>query len=383
MQRRVFLSTLVGGTLLFAGEHFGCSSLSRKKDPSRFLANNSPLVLLPQVDGGTILIWDWKLNQAREVKVPMPHLHSAIHAPGQNEVYLFEKLGKSICRFDWKLGKILHQYSLPERAAYFYGHGVVSQANNCLFATQLRYEGSERRGFVSVHNPEDLSLINTIPTRGNRAHDIHLLADGKLIVSNAEFLSIYDTSTCRELMSMTVGNGEDFIDHFQVINEAEILASGSQYHGVSDPELDRLLQNLGSVSELTLSTMLIKNREASIPQPSPMFWVNVNSRDIIELKWTPAGEPLLGSFSVQRMSEDTALSTHPNSELIKFWTGQKNTATLRTPGFMPLSAVLSPNGEELLVSGDKGIRFYRWDNFAEKEAKRFATVSHCSHIMQT
>src|SRR5262245_52589799 len=103
------------------------------------LAADTNAVLLPQTEGGKLLVWNWSKKKLSAIPTPFPYLHNAIAGREPGEVLIFEKSGKSVCRVRWREEKVVGHYSIPDKYSFFYGHGVLDVKRDRLYATESQH----------------------------------------------------------------------------------------------------------------------------------------------------------------------------------------------------------------------------------------------------
>tara|TARA_R110001583_G_scaffold4696_13_gene26783 strand:- start:1328 stop:2437 length:1110 start_codon:yes stop_codon:yes gene_type:complete len=253
------------------------------------------------------------------------------HPESPNRLAVFEKKGPHACELDL-VSRQLTRVIESQPGRYFYGHGVYSADNQLLFSTETRLDGLD--GVMAVRDANSLAYLGEFPSFGKEPHECKLIDSGKtLVITNAggpldgaaPCVSFVDVAS-QQLLERVLLTREDInTGHVAIADDGSLVV-------VSAPRTGMSVKDNGGVS--------IR------PQGLPML--SMTSPQAIVDHMT--GEAL--SVVIDNRS-GVALVTHPDADMITFWSIAEQKMVHSLALARPRGTTLTTDGRYFLVSYDR------------------------------
>lgn len=282
-------------------------------------------------------ILDLDASETVPVRIPLDFFgHGlAIHPNKPWEAALLEKRGHGGCCLDLAARKVVRSIA-PMKGHAFYGHAAYSHDGDLLFVVETHLESNQ--GAISIRDPTTFAVLAIFPTYGMAPHDCHLVEHGRtLVITNgggpvgSPFLP---SVTFVDVNSHALLEKHEVLDRNRNTGHVSVVG-GREFAAVSAPRD-------GLPSKTSLGGVSLRRRG----QP----WAHMIAPEVVTSRLV--GESL--SVAIHGPSR-TAVATHPDGNLITFWSLDRGglTGKLELPG--PRGVTLTLDEQLYVVSyGAKG-----------------------------
>ncbi|MDP2504221.1 YncE family protein [Oceanobacter sp. 3_MG-2023] len=281
------------------------------------------------------------------------------HPDAPDRLAVFEKKGPHAAEVDLGARRLSRKIDArPGR--YFYGHGAYSADNQQLFSTETRLDGLE--GVIAVRDADSLAYLGEFPSYGKEPHECTLIDNGKtLVITNAggpiggaiPCVCYVDVASQQLLERVVLTRTDLNTGHVAIAEDGSLVV-------VSAPRTGMSLRANGGVS--------IR------PQGLPM--ASMTQPEAIVKRMT--GEALSVAIA-----NGMALVTHPDADLVTFWSIAEQRMVHSLTLVRPRGVTLTKDGRYFLVTYDrvpKILKIAVADVFATPEVVVASTYVSGSHL---
>jgi hypothetical protein len=264
----------------------------------------------------TLDVLDLDAVETPPVCIPLdfPGHGLAFHPRKTREAVLFGKRDTGGCALDLIERQVVRPIA-PMAGHAFYGHGAYSRDGDVVFVVETQFESNE--GAISIRDSSTFAVLGTLPTYGMAPHDCHVVDGGRtLVVTNgggpvdSPFLP---SVTFVDVASRALLEKHEVLDQRRNTGHVAV-AENREFAAVSAPRA-------GLPPKTSLGGVSLRRRG----EP----WVHMVAPDAVTSRLL--GESL--SVAIHRPSR-TVVATHPDSDLITFWSLDRAglTTQLELPG---------------------------------------------------
>jgi hypothetical protein len=249
----------------------------------------------------TLDILDLDAGETVPARIPLDFFgHGlAVHPKRPQEAALLEKRGRGGCALDLAARRVVRPIA-PMEGHAFYGHAAYSHEGDVLFIVETQLESNQ--GAVSIRDSSTFAVLATFPTFGMAPHDCHLVEQGRtLVITNgggpvdSPFLP---SVTFVDVKTRALLEKHDVLDRNRNTGHVAV-AENREFAAVSAPRD-------GLPARTSLGGVSLRRRG----QP----WVHMAAPKAVTSRLV--GESL--SVAIHGPSR-TVLATHPDGDLITFW----------------------------------------------------------------
>ena len=273
------------------------------------------------------------LPQRSNERVELDFLaHGIIIDPNDKKRLLaFEKEGTSAAVIDLN-GHSVTQKLTAENGRYFNGHGAFNKSGDTLFSTETHLD--TRKGIISIRDGKTFDSLGEFPSYGENPHDCQLTDDGAIfIVTNAgnknlagsqPCVSYIDVQTQKLIERVTLTNQQLNTGHISIAKDGSLIVTSAPKTGSEETQP-------GGVS-------IRSGQHAMLSMTQPEVIINQLN-----------GEAL--SVAIDE-KHNIAAVTHPDANLITFWSIDKRELKKAITVPNPRGVTLSLDGKSFIVSYD-------------------------------
>lgn len=259
-------------------------------------------------------------------------VHGIIIDPNDKKrLIAFEKEGANAAAIDLNSHTRTQKLNTTNER-YFNGHGVFNKTGDTLFSTETNLE--TRKGIISIRDGKTFDSLDEFPSYGENPHDCQLTDDGAtFIVTNAgnkdlkgaqACISYIDVQTQKLLERVTLSNQQLNAGHIGIAKDGSLIVT-------SAPKVGLEKTHPGGVS-------IRSGQHAMLSMTQPEVVTNQLS-----------GEAL--SVAIDE-KHNTAAITHPDANMITFWSIDKRELKKAISVPNPRGVTLSLDGKSFIVSYD-------------------------------
>jgi len=259
----------------------------------------------------------------------LPHA-IAVHPQEPTRMAVFEKKGPGACVLDLNEMKVERTLA-TEPGRHFYGHGSFSSDGSLLFCTEAYLEGHS--GVIAVRDGKTFQLLGEFPSYGEEPHECQLIDDGKvMVVTNGggrlgksnPCVTYIDVENQRLLHKLEPSREEINTGHFSIAENGALIV-------VSAPRVGLEQTHTGGVS------ISVKGADG------PLMTMETPEEVVRRMK----GEAL--SVAIHEPTA-TAAVTHPDGDMVTFWSLEKASFLKMTQLPRPRGITLNRTGEAFYIS---------------------------------
>lgn len=278
-----------------------------------------------------ISVVDADASGARRSITPSRFLPHGIHAHPQqrHRLALFEKKGPGACEYDLATQKIIRPIPTAKNR-YFYGHGAYSADGKVLMSTEADVDSLD--GAIGIRDSASLDYLGAFPSFGKAPHECRLIDDGRtLVVTNGggelggdpPSVTYIDVASQRLLDRVLLTEARLNTGHLRLAQDRSLVVVSAPRAGLGTTERGGVsIRNPGGEME-------------TLTEPAQL------PRDL-------RGEAL--SVAIHDEA-GVATVTHPDSNLVTFWSLRERTLIKTLHLHKPRGVTLTRDRKSFVISG--------------------------------